>query len=356
MPPRVLVVITSTDRRGAEVEALELAAQLTSTGVLTEVVALAPGVAGGRLGVPTLGKTALGLSTLLALRRRARQFDLVIAYGSRTLPACAGALVGSTPFVYRSIGDPDRWAGGRVRRLRTGLMIRRARGVAALWPAAAESLITLYRLTPSALAVIPNARPATHFRPMTDQQRAAARAQIGVPLDVHVVAMLGALSEEKRPLLGLEAIATVEGAWAIIAGDGSLGDEVAQAADRLLSGHHAILGSVDDVRTVLAAADVVLLTSRTEGMPGVLIEAALSGVPSVSTAVGAVPRMVDDGLPCHVIDVDSTAAGIGDAVQAAIAAGPVAPPLQWSWPVVLPLWQAALKGWLPGQPSEITAA
>ena len=45
----------------------------------------------------------------------------------------------------------------------------------------------------------------------------------------------------------------------------------------------------------LAAADVVVSCSRTEGMPGVLIEAGLSGRPAVATDVGGVAQIVRDG-------------------------------------------------------------
>jgi glycosyltransferase involved in cell wall biosynthesis len=45
----------------------------------------------------------------------------------------------------------------------------------------------------------------------------------------------------------------------------------------------------------LAAADVVVSCSRTEGMPGVLIEAGLSGRPAVATDVGGVAEIVRDG-------------------------------------------------------------
>ncbi len=44
-----------------------------------------------------------------------------------------------------------------------------------------------------------------------------------------------------------------------------------------------------------AAADAVVLASRTEGMPGVLIEAGLSERPVVSYDVGAVSEIVADG-------------------------------------------------------------
>ena len=106
------MVISSTARRGAELEGVALAEQLRAAGRPADVVALA---AGGALEVPVLGRRPLGISTLRALRRRARHRRVVIAYGSSTLPACATALAGTgVPFVYRSIGDPAAWVRGRV--------------------------------------------------------------------------------------------------------------------------------------------------------------------------------------------------------------------------------------------------
>ena len=102
----VLHVITSTQRRGAETFAVDLAAALGARGVASEVAALAPG-AGDTLDVATLGPAGLAPATLRALRRRAAGAPAVVAHGSRTLPACALALAGRrTPVVYRSIGDP----------------------------------------------------------------------------------------------------------------------------------------------------------------------------------------------------------------------------------------------------------
>jgi glycosyltransferase involved in cell wall biosynthesis len=54
-------------------------------------------------------------------------------------------------------------------------------------------------------------------------------------------------------------------------------------------------GSVHDPTAVYAAADLVLLTSRTEGLPAVLIEAGLRELPVVATDVGYVRSIVVDG-------------------------------------------------------------
>ena len=53
-----------------------------------------------------------------------------------------------------------------------------------------------------------------------------------------------------------------------------------------------MLGNRTDMEAVLRALDVVLSTSRSEGMPVALIEAAAAGLPVVATSVGGVPEVV----------------------------------------------------------------
>jgi glycosyltransferase involved in cell wall biosynthesis len=52
----------------------------------------------------------------------------------------------------------------------------------------------------------------------------------------------------------------------------------------------------DDLERVYAGFDLALLTSRNEGTPVALIEAAAAGVPAVATRVGGVPSVVEDGV------------------------------------------------------------
>ncbi|MGI9119623.1 MAG: glycosyltransferase, partial [Acidimicrobiales bacterium] len=103
----VLGVVVSTQRRGAEVFATDLAAALEARGLGVRTVALAPGADGARLDLPTLGRSRSGPRALQALRAQSRRYEVVVAHGSHTLPACALSLIGGrTPFVYRNIGDP----------------------------------------------------------------------------------------------------------------------------------------------------------------------------------------------------------------------------------------------------------
>jgi glycosyltransferase involved in cell wall biosynthesis len=67
-----------------------------------------------------------------------------------------------------------------------------------------------------------------------------------------------------------------------------------------------LLGSRTDVAEVLRGADVFVFTSLPtgEGMPGVLIEAGLTGLPVVATAVPGVRTIVEDGVSGIVVGVE----------------------------------------------------
>lgn len=69
-----------------------------------------------------------------------------------------------------------------------------------------------------------------------------------------------------------------------------------------------LVGSVEDVTSQLAWADVLLLTSRTEGLPGAVIEAAAAGRPAVVFDVGGASETVVDGETGFVVPAGDVAA------------------------------------------------
>jgi glycosyltransferase involved in cell wall biosynthesis len=62
-----------------------------------------------------------------------------------------------------------------------------------------------------------------------------------------------------------------------------------------------LAGHREDPRTILAAADLLVLTSIEEGMPNVLLEAMAAGVPQVATSMGGTPETVDDGVTALLV-------------------------------------------------------
>ena len=311
----VLHVIASTDRRGAEIFAGKLNDVLTEAGWPGQVVALAPGVTQERLDVPTLGPSRRSPATFMGLRRAASASRLVVAHGSTTLPLCAIGMAGcGVPFVYRNIGDPSHWGTSALRRLRSKLFLRRAAVVVALTATTARQLVELYDVPEDRVRAIPRGVPAEDFPLRTRQGCLAARRRLGLPVDVPLVVYLGAMSPEKRPDVAVAAVSAMPGTHLALFGDGSEQGAVESLA-RGAEGRVHVMGSTSEPATAMAAADVLVLPSQTEGLPGVLIEAGLSGVPVVASDVGYVREIVADGSTGMLVppaDVDALRRALAD--------------------------------------------
>ncbi|GAA2094141.1 hypothetical protein GCM10009759_21400 [Kitasatospora saccharophila] len=315
--PRVLHVITDPRARGAQRLALDLHRELARRGQSSVLAALHPHPdADPGASVPVLGPSRHHPATLRALRALARDADVVVAHGSSTLQACALGLFGArTPFVYVNIGDPRHWTADPLRRLRVGAFLHRAAAVAAISPHAADVLRARFRLPARRLRTLPNARPADRFRPAADPAgKAAARAELGLPAEGPLIAWVGALSPEKRPDLALAAHALLPADTHLaLAGEGPLRATLAPGP------RVHPLGPLADPAPLYRAADVLLLTSDSEGVPGVLIEAALAGLPAVATDVGWVSDVVRPGEGGLLVPPGDPAA-LADALRTLLAA------------------------------------
>ena len=276
---------------------MDLAEGLEDLGCTVRTVALAPGNHGDNLKIDVLGPSRRSLRTLLALRRAARDFDVVIAHGSTTLYACGVALVGARrPFAYRQISDPLFWAPTAAKRVRTGLLLRRARHIVSLSSGTADTMAQYYRLARSRITVIPNAVPGDQFRPPDRHERAAARSELGIPDDSTLAIAIGALVPEKGVDLAIRALAGRPDVRLAIAGDGEQRAELEILAEKAMGSSARFLGAVDDPNLLYWAADLLLMPTRGgDSMPAVLIEAGLCGLPAVTCGVGAIPEIVLDG-------------------------------------------------------------
>jgi glycosyltransferase involved in cell wall biosynthesis len=296
VPVDVFHLLPSNQRRGAETFGYDLHVALAERGVRSDVWCLEPGGGGRTLRVPALSDHRFSLAGMRAFRHAAAEAGVVIAHGSSTLLACGLGLVGlDVPFVYVSIGDPRYWAKSTARRLRTRWLMKRATAVVVISPAARDVLVDYYELDAGRVHVIPNARPAARYGPADSTSRATARRELGLAPTADVVAIVGALAPEKRVDVAIEAVARLPGAVLVVAGDGPERQALSTLATQAAPGRVVFLGATDDPGTVFAAADVLALSSDSEGVPGVLIEAGLSGLPVVATDVGWVRDVVLPG-------------------------------------------------------------
>ena len=120
------------------------------------------------------------------------------------------------------------------------------------------------------------------------------------------VLFVGSLSREKGPLA---ALAVFEHAAARspmsmrFVGGGPLISELSQAVvSRGLTASVDIVGPVDDVEPHLEWAEVILLTSETEGIPGVVLEGGAAGVPTAAFDVGGLPDVILDDETGMLVD------------------------------------------------------
>jgi glycosyltransferase involved in cell wall biosynthesis len=158
--------------------------------------------------------------------------------------------------------------------------------------------------------------------PMPVSEPAVDLAPFRVP-GAPLLAVVGRLSSEKGVDLFLDACARLAASGqpftAVLAGDGP--DRAALEARRTqlgLDGRVHFLGVVRNVDALYRQVDLLVLPSRSEGLPNVLLEALQRDVPVVSTVVGAVPEVV--GASAAATLVPPGAAGpLADAIALAIA-------------------------------------
>jgi glycosyltransferase involved in cell wall biosynthesis len=133
---------------------------------------------------------------------------------------------------------------------------------------------------------------------ITGGSRERGRARLG--LDGFAILYMGRLSAEKGVDLALAALP--DGATLLVAGEGPERARLENhprrgSGVRNPRGAVRFLGEVrgDEKRELLAAADALVVPSRTDGAPTVIREAQAAGLPVVATRVGGVPELITDG-------------------------------------------------------------
>lgn len=187
--------------------------------------------------------------------------------------------------------------------------------------AGAGSYASWIGIDPKRILVVPNAvDPETMISPSAERV-AEVRREVGAGPGERIVCGVLRLSEEKQPILFAEVARAVCRSDAtvrfVLVGDGpmrsSIESTVAELGDRVV-----LLGSRKDAAAIMAASDVVLLTSRIEGTPNVLLEAQALGTPVVATRVGGVEDAVLDGST-GLLRAWNDADGLVDAVRSLLA-------------------------------------
>lgn len=236
---------------------------------------------------------------LAGVVRELRRFDphvvCVYTYVDKLWGRLAAALAGVPVILsaYRTVRHP--WY--------ERLLLPWTTAVAANSRALLGEFAQTYGFPASRLHLLPNGVDLERFAPAA---RSDARQALGLPQGAPVAAMVARFNKVKGHEVALEAFARVRAelpeALLLLVGHGPCEQDIRQRAAALdIADSLRFLPSDSDVPQVFAAADVVLLSSHSESLPRVLVEAAACGRPAVATRVGGCAEVVAEGVSGYTV-------------------------------------------------------
>jgi glycosyltransferase involved in cell wall biosynthesis len=199
-------------------------------------------------------------------------------------------------------------------------MLRRFDRVVAVSGAGAAGLLRT-GVQSERLRVIRNA-----FRPPRSISRRDARELLGLEPDGVVIGWVGRFTTVKGPDLLIEALAGVpETGWrAVMVGDGPDRGPCERRAREagFPDARLRFAGARPDAGRLMKAFDLLVLSSRSEGVPMVLLEAVDAGTPIVAHAVGGIPEVLP--ASCGWLVAPEEPGGLARGIAAALADPPEA--------------------------------
>lgn len=180
-----------------------------------------------------------------------------------------------------------------------------------------EKLVRL-GVAPDKITTLRNGVDLARFAPMA---RETARQRLAVANTVWL--SVGNLVQGKGTHIAVEALRDVSDVTLLIVGDGPEEESLRALAQRCnVAQRVRFIGHVahDELPLYYSAADALLLPSRSEGMPNVVLEAMACGAAVIASAVGGIPEIVR-GLPTGVLMSERTPAALVAAWHAVRADG-----------------------------------
>jgi glycosyltransferase involved in cell wall biosynthesis len=142
--------------------------------------------------------------------------------------------------------------------------------------------------------------------------RAKVRLEMGATAETRVIVQIGRLAHSKRNELLVEAVADLPPplcphVWLV--GEGDCKPMLMQRTHQYgLRDRVHFLGYRTDIPEVMAAADMLVVTSDKEGLPITVLEAMAMHCPVISTSVGAIPNVLKDGSDGWLVPAGDRAA------------------------------------------------
>jgi len=303
----ILEVVQSLDMGGAERVAADLAlfGDREKLGfvfcVLGAQGVFAQGLKDSNIEVISLNKGsgfAPGLSFRIAEIIKAKKIDVLHTHNQR--PQIYGALaarLARVPFYVHtrhSKNEPDSFKNMALSRF-AGL---RADSIVCVSDAVYRYSLENEKIPQHKLRIIKNGIDVSRFKG-DGADTASLRSSLGMGPGTIVVGTVGRLAKVKNQRMLIDAFIKVESripdSRLLLVGDGPLKDELkSYAASARLGAKIIFLGERKDIAGLLKVFNVFALSSFSEGLPVVLLEAMASGLAVAATAVGGIPELIKD--------------------------------------------------------------
>lgn len=237
--------------------------------------------------------------------------DYVLLNGSRTLKYGAAAkpfLYKNTKLIYRIIDSPKFWNRSTLKQFYyRKLILSKIDAAVGVSQASLNDMVELHGYN-KPTTVIHRAIQENKFKNIPSKEN--CRLKFKTEYADKVLLFLGNLTPQKRPDRFVEIIKLVKQdfpqikAW--IVGDGVLRQETEALVNKYdLQNNIKFWGYQQNVTELIAASDLLVLSSDTEGLPGVVLECGYLGVPAVSANVGGINECLENGKTGYVVQTQN---------------------------------------------------
>ncbi|SDA96307.1 Glycosyltransferase involved in cell wall bisynthesis [Algoriphagus alkaliphilus] len=296
---KIVQLITRPQRRGAEIFAVQLSERLKQLGHEVIVVALYEGpghlnYSGDfiQLNLPYRSKLDFKGFQILANTLKERNPDIVQANASHTLRIGVMArriYGGEYLFVYRNANQLSHFIKGKLQKLWNQWLLRQVDAIASVSHASKQDLQSNFPFS-KPIEVIPI---GIDSREIKNKTRAEIYSQ-----DQPYIIQIGGLVGEKDPLGMLEIFSRLsdQNIRLVFLGSGPQEESLMTKIKELdLESRVRIISNQANIFPILSQASALVMPSKIEGLPAVILEAMYLRVPIVAYGVGGIPEVLKNG-------------------------------------------------------------
>jgi len=312
---KILQLVTKRQYRGAEVFAANLSSELIGFGHEILFVGLYRNdsdileVENARnFDLSESKSTGFSIRLLKKLVQfiKQEQPDVVQCNGSDTLKymVAASLFISKTPIVYRNISVISEWVNGVLKKRLYKAVFKRVDHVSSVGTESIKDLIATFNYPEAKTSVIRRGIP---LKNVSSEESNGLKSSLGLSEETKIAIHIGNFSPEKNHKFLLDIFTELKdsnpGIKLVCVGSGITYDNVQEEIKkRDLVESVFLLGFRKDIPELLANSDFFVLSSLVEGVPGVILEAATQGKPSISTNVGGVEEVLKDNQTGFIVN------------------------------------------------------